>query len=415
MHGDKKGTDMGKANGRMGSIATRLAVVAALVVAMACSAVVSGCSKGEANGAMPPSSCAFVVGSHANAPLPKVDCATSYISEAVGSNGYIEVISAEGEPRSAVSGAIVGSTANTESKRAQENEQWQAAILGYLADVEAQTPQIDTLSAIDLASRALSEAPGSHRIVVMDSGLSTAGALDFTQGSLIDADANEVAAWLSDNRELPDLSGIAVDWYYLGDTAAPQADLSPAQRDNLRAIWQAILENSGATVVFHDTTPGPDSADGLPEVDVVDLPERAAMPDSLVDGQSVQIEFAESDIRFEGDSAEFADKDQAREAVAACAALMEKGGATCTVEGTTASADPGQGDSGKQFVFELSRKRAEAVAGLLVEAGVEPGAIEARGCGDEHVSHVPDRDEGGRLIPSAAAENRKVIITLSAA
>lgn len=408
---------MKKVRERLSDFANRVLLAAALVlVAWGAIGVLTGCSAEEANGATQPESAAFVVGAHANAPLPKADCATDYLSQAVDTNGYIEVISAEGEPRSAVAGAIVGSTANTESKRAQENDQWKAALPGYLSDVRAQTPEVDTLASIELAARALSEAPGTHRIVVMDSGLQTTGALDFTQGALISADPSEVATWLADQSELPDLNGIQVEWYYLGDVAAPQADLTPAQRDNLRAIWQAILEASGATVAFHDTTPGSDVAEGLPEVSVVDLPERASMPDSLTAGETVQVELTESDVKFQGDSAEFVDANQARDAVADCAKLMAGSAhATCLVEGTTASADPAQGEEGERFIQELSQARADAVAALLVEAGANPDAIEARGCGDDHASHVSDRDDAGKLIPSQAAQNRKVIITISAA
>lgn len=415
--GVRKGRTMKKVRERLLVLANRVLLAAALVLVAWCAiTTLAGCSNEEASGAVQPESAAFVVGAHANAPLPKSDCASDYIAKAVDTNGYIEVISAEGEPRSAVSGAIVGSTANTESKRAQENEQWKAALPGYLSDVRAQTAEVDTLASIELAARALSEAPGTHSIVVMDSGLQTSGALDFTQGALIDADASEVAAWLADNSELPDLTGIQVDWYYLGDVAAPQEDLSPAQRDNLRSIWQTILETAGAQVAFHDTTPASDAAEGLPEVSVVDLPERAAMPDSLTAGETVQVELTESDVKFQGDSAEFVDAGQARDAVADCAELMaENGNATCLVEGTTASADPTQGDEGEQFIQELSQARAAAVANLLVEAGADPDAIEARGCGDDHPSHVSDRDDAGKLIPSQAALNRKVIITISAA
>ncbi len=407
---------MREAQERLAALIGRAALIAALALAAVCAAgMLTGCAQEEASGASQPESAAFVVGAHANAPLPKVDAAADYLAAAVDTNGYVEVVSAEGQPRSAVAGAIVGSTANTESKRAQENDQWKAALPGYLSEVRAQTPEVDTLASIELAARALSEAPGTHRIVVMDSGLSTTGALDFTQGALIEADASEVAAWLSDNDELPDLSGMALDWYYLGDVAAPQADLTPSQRDNLRAIWQAILEACGATVTFHDTTPATDAAEGLSSVSAVDLPERPSMPDTLTAGESVQVEFTESDVKFEGDSAEFVDIDQARAAVAECAQVMEENSnVTCLVEGTTASADPSQGEAGEQFVRDLSQKRADAVAQLLVEAGANPDAIQTRGCGDDHASHVEDRDGDGLLIPSKAAQNRKVIITLQA-
>ena len=408
---------MRKVLDRLSELASWILLAAALVLAAGgAAATLSGCSNEEASGATQPESTVFVVGAHANAPLPKVDCAADYLARSVDTNGYVEVISAEGQPRSAVTGAVVGSTANTASKRAQENEQWKASLPGCLSEVRAQTSELDTLGSIELAARAVSEAPGSHRIVVLDSGLQTVGALDFTQGALIDADANEVAAWLADHSELPDLTGIQVDWYYLGDVAAPQDSLTPAQRDNLRAIWQAILETAGAEATFHDTTPGSDAAEGLPNVSVVELPERAALPDSLTAGEVVQVELTESDVKFQGDSATFVDANQAREAVAACADLMAQSeSATCLIEGTTASADPAQGEEGERFIRELSQARADAVASLLVEAGANPDAIEARGCADDHASHVSDRDDAGVLIPSQAAQNRKVIITISAA
>ena len=388
-----------------------IAAVIAAAAAWACAGL-SGCAVAEGGEAdAQPESVAVVVGAHANAPQPKTSDAAAYLRTAVETNSAVAVVTAEGEPRVAAAGDAVGSTANTSAKRAEENEQWEASLQAALGQATAQTPEVDTLSAIATAARAIAEAPGAHRVVVMDSGLSTAGALDFTQGSLIDADPAEVAAWLRESGELPDLSGVAeLDWYGLGDVAAPQQALTEAQRAHLQEVWGAVLAEAGVEATFHAgaTTDAP--ADGLPQVSVVELPERESFS-GMASGEDRSEEFGESTIAFLPDSPEFVDETAAREALAgAISALQADAGLTCTVEGATASSDGTE--AGRAFVGRLSQQRADAVAALIGDAGVDASRIEAVGCADAHASHVPDRDGAGNLVPALAAENRKVIVTL---
>src|SRR4051794_19300437 len=86
------------------------------------------------------------------------------------------------------------------------------------------------------AARLRGGQPGVRTVVVVDPGLSTTGALDFTQPGMLDADPHYVADSLGDLHQLPGLSGVSVVFQGLGETTGPQPALDPSHRAHLTAI-----------------------------------------------------------------------------------------------------------------------------------------------------------------------------------
>jgi outer membrane protein OmpA-like peptidoglycan-associated protein len=332
-------------------------------------------------------------------PPPVLDGkASDALEDAVDAGAVASVIVADGEPESEGSIELVVTGANpvAEQKSRKQNLD---KIVNAFREVRAGDEESDLLTALSQAERTVREVDGTHAIVAVDSGLSTTGPLDFTVPGMLDAAPAEVVTTLRAARTLPDLAGITVTLQGLGDTADPQQRLTIAQRDNLIAIWEAVLEASQAERIVIEAKPliGTPS-DGLPWVTPVELPEPVRCETDVVvlDG---------GDVAFEPDSAVFRDPSAARTVLEPIARQLVEGDLTALVTGMTADVGPMPGQ------IDLSRRRAQAVADVLVGLGVPPGALTATGVGSDFPGYVPDHGPDGELLPGPAAENRKVTIT----
>ena len=127
----------------------------------------------------------------------------------------------------------------------------------------------DLLSFIAEAVR-VTPIPGT--LIVVSSGLSTAGAFDLRQIGW-GASPAAAAAALKKNGMLPDLAHWRVVFSNLGTTTEPQAALPLAQRAELTSYWLAICMAAGAASCQVDTVtrPDPPSHSELP-VPVVPIP-----------------------------------------------------------------------------------------------------------------------------------------------
>ena len=358
---------------------------------------VAGCSSdpvGEPHGAV-----SFVIGARSNMPAPRLDgLALAPLRAAVEDQSYVSIVVADGVPE--VTGEkellIEGANDVARDQSRRENERGvEEGILTATADDE----ESDMLAALELAARTIRSRETSPRtIVVVDSGLSTVAPLDFTQPGMLDAEPQEVVSYLQQKEALPDLSGLAVVWQGLGDTAAPQEPLTIGQRRNLEAIWTAILAAAGdPDPEFEDAPLIDEGPEGLPDVTPVPIPQGPeCTPGRIV--------LTSADVAFQPDSADFRDPSQARSVLQSVAEQLIAAGATATLTGTTADVGdkPGQ--------IELSRARAQTVADELVDLGVPSNVLSVDGVGSDFPGHVPDHAPDGSLDPAAAAENRKVIV-----
>jgi outer membrane protein OmpA-like peptidoglycan-associated protein len=139
-----------------------------------------------------------------------------------------------------------------------------------LLDQEAATKPFDLLSLIAQAVRVTSH-PGT--LLVLSSGLSTAGGFDLRQVGW-GADPRAAAAALRRRGLLPSLTGWHVVFSGLGDTAGRQPALPLPQRATLIRYWLAICRAAGAASCAVDavTRPDPPSRSSTP-VPVVPVPQ----------------------------------------------------------------------------------------------------------------------------------------------
>jgi outer membrane protein OmpA-like peptidoglycan-associated protein len=368
---------------------TALRRLSAVAFSIALAAGMTACSDSPE----PTGGLAIVVGGHSNMPPPALaGKAAEAREDALVSQAFLSVVVGDGEPFVMQgAGSLVARDENSVVQK-QDRDRNRQAIGDMLAAAKAKTPETDLLAGLSLAARGISSASGKHTIVVVDSGLSTTGALDFAaEPQLLDADPQELADGLAKDGALPDLSGLRVLFQGLGDTVAPQPALDQRQRDNLIAIWNAVIRAAGSSDIVVEQTPLSGTAEEeLPYVSPVALKRgsQCVVEEVLLD---------EGAVPFKADGSEFVDKDRVERVLEPIAQKMLSESLTATLTGTTADVGDIQGQR------QLSLQRAEAVRGFLEDLEVTaPMTVVGLG------SDFPGYDAGD------LAANRKVTVELSA-
>ena len=334
------------------------------------------------------------------------------VKKAVGTYGYICVISVDGDPAIVLKGSCDIDPRYKEAdpqKLAQEASARTIQLMSQIQSVRADDPEVDLLSAMHLAVRTLADAPAGSRkcILIIDSGLSTIGLVDF-RNNLLNGEADAIAAALDEMEAIPDLTGVEVAWQGIGDVAQPQAPLSPRQVNQLKAIWTAIIRQGGGTLSWIETPPASsETDDALPTVSTVSLAMEVPLafePKAMEEPAFAFDEpvfLRESQVRFVGDSDAFVDAEAAAETVKPIAELMQKNtDLQLLLVGTTA------GDATSDYALALSSGRADAVKKLLVSLGVDGARIQTIGMGSSDPWHIANAGLQGEL----ASQNRKVVL-----
>ena len=366
-----------------------------------------------------PTSVAVVIGNHDNSKTLPIQSSevTSLITEAASTFGSVSIIVADGNPFCEASFRISAPSKSglSDNKLRQIAEEQSASILQLLSQSYAVTAEVDTLDAISLAARSLKDEPDKNNkyILILDTGLSTTGSLNFTN-NLIESDADILCEQLVELKAIPDLEDISVIWIGLGDTATPQQDLSPRQLKNLKTIWDAILTEGEAKTVYFSSvlSGGVISTQQLPSVSTVNL---LSEPEILYEFEGTDISelefpdviiFNEERVAFIGDSSEFIDKSAAMDAIIPVAEyLITHPQFEVLIIGTTASlpSDP-------DYCLRLSQERADAVRDTLVELGVDSSQLQTIGLGYQYDPwHISDLNSDGTQNQNAG-KNRKVVL-----
>ena len=368
----------------------RIAAIAIAVLAAYALGTLAGCS--EPNQAEVPNNEVIIYSERMNsAAQPSV--ALGPISRAVNTHGYVDIVTCDGKPTSSIStGARVGSDAKNEKNRDLENEAQRNQVLGLLLQSKATVPESDMAAAFAYASRSLASAPdGVNEVVVIDSGVSTMGDIDFTRG-LVDAEPQAFVEFLQANSLIPDLSNIdRVVWYGFGDVSDTQDAVPANAAANMRELYSAYLKAAGVgEVVFDGEVGAPaERTGGLPSVSPVAMPVAPSFG-----GAGTSVRLSQATLSFVDGRPDFVD-DQAANATLAefGRALAANPSLHVTVRGFTASnpTDP-----------NLSQLRADRVAQALVGLGASSSQISPMGMG------VGSVDDHGGADEALAAQNRFV-------
>jgi outer membrane protein OmpA-like peptidoglycan-associated protein len=322
------------------------------------------------------------------------------VREAAKAGNTISLVRVDGSPTVAFQGTFRTDAANDVARRS-ELEGFIQQTLDRVGKLTPKENEADVLAALSEAARIT---PEGGTVVLLDSGLQTAGQIRFQDPGTFGANPAEVVDYLTTRQLLPTLSGRSVVLTGLGNTAEPQASLDLRLRDQVTSTWKAIADAGHASCVeVLDTAASRTSIKTSMKVTVVELPSitpfAACGTTVLPDGATVG---------FLPDQAVFRDRPAARTTLEQLAQLMLQGKQRAELTGTTSSA--GTSEAGR---VRLSMQRAEAVKAILVELGVPADRITTRGAGSKWPHRVNDRAADGTLIPAAAARNRSVVVELS--
>lgn len=352
----------------------------------------------------PASGLAFVVGNRANSAKPDAHALASRIPSTMPTGSVITVTGVDGSPN----GVSEPSFSLTDMGNSYDNKDellgGVARIARELTEARAVSSEADVLGAITSAARGIAGVHGNRRIIISDSMISTASALQF-QNNLLSASAAAIANAVP-AQLLPNLRGYSVTIVNEGDTAPGQPALSQADRSKLKSIWSRILHRAHVrSISYADTTPPMSNAAKLPAVTAVPLTTVSAIsfptPCTAVVPQSK--------IEFLGDQASFVSEANATSAIDQVAAALSKCKGKVTVAGTTTD-----GGGTEAFNQSLSLARATVVTGILAKAmNVSAGSITVQGLGTHFPGFVSDRAPDGSLNKAVAAQNRTVIISVS--
>ena len=383
----------------------------ALVITL--SAVFTGCNKTEEP--IEKNAVCYVVANTANS--QGLNLQSPLVQDTIYSTilnyGYISVVNADGVPEVVLAQSfdIDAKYKNaSKDKLAMDARSKATNLINGMHNIVANDPEVDYIEALRLAVRSLSSLEGfdSKRIVVLGTGLSTTGVIDF-KNNLISAEPEVVVELLKEKSEIPNFADITVYWQQLGDVAAPQEALTTAQKNKLQKIYGLLVENSGGTFVYNDIMANPvNESVEYPSVTPVEFPEDTPI---AFEADTLNIEddkafqepqvLNESKVEFVADKSDYLYPDKAVENIRPVAEyLIQHKTVSLLLIGSTA------GDLTNESTLKLSQDRAEAVKRTLVELGVEENRIITKGMGSSDPWHVPNVGYEG----AAASSNRKVVL-----
>lgn len=383
--------------------ARRLSTYWSTLLALALgSATLAACDNGSTMAFNPDQRTAFVYSTRANQPALDVwqpSVLDNEILNVVETNGTVTFHSTDGEPTTVEMLSLKTRTSNSTVNK-QDRIAHATSIRENLAASIADSPETDVLAALaDAADQVRGSA--NPTIVVIDSGLSTIGSVSLPQTGLLATNADVPASveTMATAHLLPDLTGIHVRWYGMGNTTSPQERLDEAAQYRLSQIWQTVIDRAGGTLeLVTQALPTTTSTTlTLPKVTPID-----PSPTSI---GGLTVSLPESVLPFIADEATFLDPQAAEVTVASIAQQITASAATSTiVTGCTANAGTPEGRAA------LSISRAQAVADLLIANGVPSDTITVEGKGAQCPGRVNDIDDTGSLIEAAARANRVVTI-----
>ena len=213
------------------------ALCAVMALVTLCGLPLAGCGPKTDSS---PIALAIVVGRHANQNAFEDEVYNSIrplVSRAIA-DGRLSIILADGKPVE----LPVPDANSTES------------VLDFIKsdELRAKNEELDLLEAIKAAGDSLRGSAGEEEalekhMLVLDTGVSTKGRVDFRSLDLTKFEAGIIAEeLLSQEDALPNLAGIRVQWVGFGDVAEPQA-LPDSARPKLAELWRAILIACGVS------------------------------------------------------------------------------------------------------------------------------------------------------------------------
>ena len=281
---------------------------------------------------------------------------------------------------------------NNDIQQARADKTARYQLVEAVQGAAATTPETDLISAISLASRMLSAGTADSKVMVIrHSGVNTGASLPMQELDLLTTDPAQLLDQLDAAAMLPQLNGVAVEFYGLGDVAGSQGTLSAQQVQWLKSFWQGFFDRTGANVTFHTDIV---SGDALNNGHIV-------TPLAAV-GAPTFVKVSAEQVTFQPDSTTFLDEAAARAALNGLAEQLKgTSAAHYIVAGSTAQVD----NASREGAQALSLARAQAVRDVLVEAGVPADRFTCLGLGNEPTSVRSANEAENRCVYVVSSDN----------
>lgn len=204
------------------------------------------------------------------------------------------------------------------------------------------------------------------KIIVIGSGLSDTGDLNFSQSNILTNEQSRqyVLQKIKKKYGYNYLNQYSVEFYGLGDTAKPQEALSSKQKEVVREIYKDTIRSLGGDVGINTKTLAGDS---IKTDYVVGTTDTGCGDIGLV--------FDDNNLKFVGNEAKFIDETAAKESLTTIKTFWDKYSdiiSSIQIDGYIAHY-PGFGT--------LSQKRANLVKKVLINLGIPADKIKATGRG----------------------------------
>lgn len=353
-----------------------------------------------------PSSLVYVVQATDNAPTPYLHPDVEpLLDAAITAGAPVSVVEADGAPRALIAQDRVDPASKLSSNdKADQRTALYNSVVGSIQSAAPSAPGVDMLAALGLAGKLSSGA--SPVVIVMGPGLSDRGSYNLSQEGMSLTPADAVMGQLKPT-DLPRLTKVAVQWYWLGQGVGDQKPLAPRQASTVESVYAAIVQAAGGTITFEAGAPD----DRSPEVAAAAFPVTPVTPMQQVltpapeAGGGVDVFDGASQLAFRKNVPDFLDPDQATETAATYAAwLAAHPTGRLHIIGTTASFGT------RAELQDLSNRRAAAFRALIIAAGGDATRITSEGQGNWFEGVRKDKDARGQEIPDAAQANRSVRI-----
>ncbi|MDL9978643.1 OmpA family protein [Microbacterium sp. ASV49] len=325
------------------------------------------------------------------------------VTTAVEAKAPVTVVANDGTPRVVFHAADY--SINTANPQAHDNtvNAVVRAMLTAVKSARASSNGDNLGGSLSVASDQLTaDKAKAGAIIIVDNGLSDLGYPALTTPGLLDTNAgNQVVQFARDHHQMLSLPhGTTAYLVGFGYTAAPQQDLTPAQRGNVTDTWGAYLRAAGATVT---TITVPRFGDGPKTTYTSTLvtPGTYAQLSVTHTGTTVQANLP-ADVLFDYGSAALRGDDATTTALQEAATFLAATPGPVTITGYTDQT----GTASSNLV--LSRERAISMRDWLVaHGGIDPNRLTVDGKG-----------EADPVIPNATTpeqnqQNRRVTITVA--
>ncbi|MEY4310448.1 MAG: hypothetical protein RLZ71_374 [Actinomycetota bacterium] len=243
------------------------------------------------------------------------------------------------------------------------------------------TSESDILAALSIAADQFTNPDAKHELFILSNGIQTAGSIKMQDPGMFPKTtktAGLLAAGLDNVGEIPDLTGVTVYWYGLGQVDGTNQVLSQKPRDGLTAFWQDVITRAGGEMKPSDILGQVGS--GLPTAKSIPV-----TPIKVSTCKLIRL-YEEDGIEFQADSASFVKPALAKATAKTVAQKFTAGECDeMTVSGfAAAGVDKSTYDSKKSTIDatnkSLTLARAKAFASLIRAAGYQ-GEISTEGAG----------------------------------